>query len=40
LAGNLRARGDLEGLDRRIILKGILKKLDGRAWTESIWLRM
>jgi len=37
---DLGERGDLEGLDGRIILKGILRKLDGRAWTGSIWLRM
>jgi len=40
LVVTLRERGDLESLDRRIILKGILKNLDGRAWTGSIWLRM
>jgi hypothetical protein len=25
-------------IDRRIILKGMLKKYDGRAWTGLIWL--
>jgi hypothetical protein len=28
------------GVDRRIILKSIFKKWDGRAWTGLIWLRI
>jgi hypothetical protein len=28
------------GVDGRIILKWIFERLDGRAWTESIWLRI
>jgi hypothetical protein len=27
------------GIDGRIILEFILKKLDGKLWTGSIWLR-
>jgi hypothetical protein len=28
------------GVDRKIILKWIFKKWDGRAWMELIWLRI
>jgi hypothetical protein len=40
--GNLRERDYLEypDVDGRIILKWISRKLDVRAWTRSIWLRM
>ena len=39
---NLRKRYHFEdlGVDGRIILKWILNKLAGRAWTELIWLRI
>jgi hypothetical protein len=39
---NLREGNDLEdsGLDGRIILKRIFERLDGRAWTGSIWLKI
>jgi len=39
--GDLRERDHLEqlGIDGRIILKCILKKWDGEAWTGLIWLR-
>jgi hypothetical protein len=38
--GCLKERSHLEGLgiDRRIILKWILKKENGRVWTGLIWL--
>ena len=38
--GGLSVRGHLEdlGVDERIILKWILKKWDGEAWTVLIWL--
>ena len=40
--GNLKERGHLEGLDvdRRVILKCILKELAGIIWPELIWLRI
>ena len=40
--GNLTERDDLEnpGVDGRIILRLIFRKLDVRAWTGSIWLRI
>ena len=40
--GDLRERVHLEepGVDRRIILKLILKKWDGETWTGLIWLRI
>ena len=40
--GDLRARDHLEDpdVDRRIILKRILKKSFGRSWTGLIWLRI
>ena len=31
---------EIPGVDGRIILKWILEKENGKAWTESIWLRM
>jgi len=39
--GNLKERYHLEdlGIDRRIILKWILNKLDWRVWSGLIWLR-
>jgi hypothetical protein len=39
---NLRERDHLEdqGVDARIILKRILRKGDGEAWTGLIWLRI
>jgi hypothetical protein len=42
LVRNLREEGRLKdpGVDGRIILKCIFDKLDGRAWTGSIWLRI
>jgi len=38
--GNLRERYHLEGpgICRRIILRWIFRKWDGRTWTELIWL--
>jgi hypothetical protein len=40
--GNLKERDHLEdvGVGRRIILKVILKKWDGRTWIGFLWLRM
>jgi hypothetical protein len=42
LVGKPEGRNRLEdpGVDRRIILKWILKRLDMGAWTGSIWLRI
>jgi len=39
--GYLKERSHLEdlGIDGRIILKWILKKENGRVWTELMWLR-
>ena len=36
----MRDRLAFRGVDTRIILKCILKKQDGRVWTELIWLRI
>jgi hypothetical protein len=40
--GNLRERDHLEdpGIDRRIILRMILRKWDLEAWTGLSWLRL
>jgi len=40
LVGRLQGRGSLKdmGTAGRIILKGILKERDGRAWSEMVWL--
>jgi len=40
--GNLRERDHLgdPGIDGRIILRWIFRKLDVVAWSESIWLRI
>ena len=40
--GDLRVRGYLEdlGIDGRIILKWMLRKWDGEAYTGLIWLRI
>jgi hypothetical protein len=40
LVGRLQGRESLKdmGIVDRIILKGILKKQDGRAWSEFVWL--
>ena len=40
--GKPEERGHLEGLgiEERIILKWMLKKQDGKAWTGLLWLRI
>jgi hypothetical protein len=40
--GDLRERGHLEdqGVDGRVILKWVSKKLDSEAWTGLIWLNI
>ena len=38
--GDLKDKDCLEEVDWRIMLKWILKKLDGMTWTGSVWLRM
>jgi hypothetical protein len=40
--GNLKGRdqSEYQGVDERIILEWILKKLVGRLWTGCIWLRI
>jgi hypothetical protein len=40
--GNLRERDHLEdiGVDRRIILRWIIRKWDMAVWTELLWLRI
>jgi hypothetical protein len=42
LVGNLKGRGHLGDLDvdRRILLKQILKKWGVKLWAEFIWLRI
>jgi hypothetical protein len=39
---NPRGRDHFEdvGLDRRVIIKWVLKKWNGEAWTGLIWLRI
>jgi hypothetical protein len=40
LVGRLQGRDGLKdkGIVGRMILRGILKKQDGRAWSEFVWL--
>jgi hypothetical protein len=40
--GDLKEKGHLKnpGVDGRLILKGILKKSNGEAWTSLTWLRI